>query len=156
LRNGYAKLGILKQLRDSEEGRAKTVELPGLDLALKRYQRGQSLWWGWIFRKIEGTEGNSSTECKLRAIEAQLLSFTYESKKRLEGLESSLNEWKLVCLDGVNSNIGYNQLANNAEHPQLKCSNSFLRVDQACPILPPLDALSLMLNVKKEVECCKK
>jgi len=72
LRMGCSKIQILWQLRMSKEGRAHVSSLPGLDNVLQRYQRGQYPFIGWLFRKLDNTEGNHPIERRLRAIEQQI------------------------------------------------------------------------------------
>jgi hypothetical protein len=90
LRSGLPKVGVLKQLRRSEEGKAQASKLPGLAEAIRRDIRGRQPLVGWLFRLIDGTESNHPTERKLRAIENQLYSFVEESSRRLDRLEAML------------------------------------------------------------------
>lgn len=92
LRSGFAKIGVLKQMHHSVEGKVNAVTLPGLDAAIKRYARGQSHLFGWIFRWLDGSEGDSPTERKLRVIENQLIDFRDNSSEKLRGLENQLIE----------------------------------------------------------------
>jgi FkbM family methyltransferase len=92
LRSGFAKIGVLKQMQQSAEGKVNAVTLNGLDAAIKRYTRGQSLVFGWIFRWLEGGEGDSPTERKLRVIQNQLIDFREDSSEKLRGLENQLIE----------------------------------------------------------------
>jgi FkbM family methyltransferase len=78
LRIGYSKLQIVTQLRLSKESNARAVNLPGLDTAMQRYQRGQYPLVGWLFRLLEGTESNHPTERNLRAIERQINRLDHE------------------------------------------------------------------------------
>ena len=92
LRSGFAKIGVLKQMHYSAEGKANAVNLTGLDAAIKRYGRGQSHLFGWIFRWLEGSEGDSPTERKLRIIESQIIDFREDSNEKLRSLENQLIE----------------------------------------------------------------
>lgn len=90
LRTGFSKIRILKQLRISAEGKAHAAKLPGLDVAIQRHQREQYLLIGWLFRLINGGEGNHPTERKLRSIENQIFVLGDESKRRFNHLEMAL------------------------------------------------------------------
>lgn len=92
LRGGFAKIGVLKQMHHSAEGKVNAVTLPGLDAAIKRYARCQSHLFGWIFRWFDASEGDSPTERKLRIIENQLIDFRDNSSEKLRGLENQLIE----------------------------------------------------------------
>jgi glycosyltransferase involved in cell wall biosynthesis len=90
LRNGIPKMQILTQLRLSTESKAHTIDLPGLDVALQRYQRGQLPLIGWLFRQLYNTDGNTSTERKLRSIENQIFLLRDESNRRFNQMETTL------------------------------------------------------------------
>ena len=90
LRTGFSKIQILKQLRLSSEGKAHAANLPGLDVAIQRHQREQYPLIGWLFRMINGGEGNHPAERKLRSIENQLGLFNDESSRRFNHIEAAL------------------------------------------------------------------
>jgi hypothetical protein len=90
LRNGIPKMQILTQLRLSTESKAHTIDLPGLDVAIQRYQRGQLPLIGWLFRQIYGTEGNTAIERKLRSIENKIVLLSDESNRRFNQTETAL------------------------------------------------------------------
>lgn len=90
LRAGISKLQLLKQLRTSTEGRARAVQLNGLDTAIRRYQRGNIPLIGWIFRALNDAEGSGAVECELRAIENRLHLVSDESNHRFTQLDATL------------------------------------------------------------------
>jgi FkbM family methyltransferase len=90
LRTGFSKMRIVAQLRLSKEGKAHAAKLPGLDIAVQRHQKGQYPLIGWLFRRLNGGEGNHPTERKLRSIENQLFLLSDESKCRFNQLETAL------------------------------------------------------------------
>jgi hypothetical protein len=90
LRSGLPKVRVLEQLCRSEEGKEQASKLPGLAAAIRRDIRGRQPLVGWLFRLIDGTEGNYPTERKLPAIENQFYSFAEESRRRLDRLETML------------------------------------------------------------------
>lgn len=73
LRAGRSKLGIVRDLSISSEGRAQNVVLPGLALKLGRYASATSPWYGWAYRAVTGAEAETSVERRLRSIESHML-----------------------------------------------------------------------------------
>ena len=96
LRTGVSKIQLLAQLRLSKEGKAHAAELPGLEAAIQRHQRGQYPLIGGLFRRLNGGEGNHPTERKLRGIENQLIFLSNESNRRFDQLDTAL-----ACLHHV-------------------------------------------------------
>ena len=90
LRAGYSKMRIVAQLRISNEGKAHAANLPGLDAAVKRQERGQQPITGWLFRLFEGTDGERPTERRLRTIENQINILRGESVFGLNQIETLL------------------------------------------------------------------
>ena len=90
LRAGYSKIQILAQLSLSNEAKAYAAKLSGLDVAIARYQKSQYPLLGWLYRWINGLEGNHPNERKLRSIENQLFAFSHESKCRFNQLETAI------------------------------------------------------------------
>jgi hypothetical protein len=90
LRAGISKIHLLAQLRSSNEGKLYAAELPSLDTAIQRHQRGQYPLIGWLFRLYYGVEGNQPTERKLRSIENQLFLLSDESNCQFNHLETML------------------------------------------------------------------
>ncbi|QTX22072.1 FkbM family methyltransferase [Comamonas aquatica] len=90
LRTGYSKIQILAQLSLSNEGKAYAPKFSGLDVAIARYQKSKSPLLGWLYRWINGLEGNHPNERKLRSIENQLFAFSHESKCRFNQLETAI------------------------------------------------------------------
>ncbi|MFN4036688.1 FkbM family methyltransferase [Comamonas aquatica] len=90
LRTGYSKIQILAQLSLSNEGKAYASQLSGLDVAIAHYQKSQYPLLGWLYRWVNGLEGNHPNERKLRSIENQLFAFSHESKCRFNQLETAI------------------------------------------------------------------
>ena len=90
LRAGFSKTRVLAQLHLSAEGKAHATKLHGLDAAIQRHRRAQQPLIGWLFRLLDGTEGNHPTERKLRAIENQLFLLGDESNRRFNQMETAL------------------------------------------------------------------
>ena len=74
----------------SNEGKAYASKLSGLDIAIARYRKSQYPLIGWLYRCINGVEGNNPNERKLRSIENQLFVFGQESKFRFNQLETAI------------------------------------------------------------------
>ncbi|MFM0408771.1 FkbM family methyltransferase [Paraburkholderia dipogonis] len=91
LRAGFSKIGLLKQLRLSLEGKAHATNLPGLDAAIQRHQTGQLPLIGWVFGLFNGAESNNPTQRKLRVIENQLFALSGDSNRRFNQMEAALN-----------------------------------------------------------------
>jgi len=72
LRSGRSKLGIVRDLLSSPEGRTKNVVLQGLALRLARYNKATNPCFGWLYRAAFGIEAETSVERRLRAIESRL------------------------------------------------------------------------------------
>ena len=68
LRAGVHKLAILRQLRQSPEGRAFTPGVAGLDRAIRRYSWATMPLVGGVVRQFTGAEGNSATHRRLRIL----------------------------------------------------------------------------------------
>jgi FkbM family methyltransferase len=68
LRSGVHKLEILKQLRQSAEGRAFIPGVSGLDRAIKRHSWATTPLVGVVVRVLTGGEGNSATHRHLRVL----------------------------------------------------------------------------------------
>ena len=84
IRAGCLKIQILSQLRLSKEGRVHSINVPGLDAAIKHHRRGKQPLIGWFYRLINGMEGYSPTERRQRAIENQLFVINTNFDKRLD------------------------------------------------------------------------
>lgn len=91
LRTGIPKIQMLAQLRLSKEGQAYIHKVPGLDAAIRRYQMGLYPLIGWLFRRVDGGDGNHLTERKLRCIENQLFLFNKDAKERFDKIDNSLS-----------------------------------------------------------------
>lgn len=69
LRNGYSRSHILKELAASNEARAATGSVPGLDSMLAAYDRAQSRsWGGWYWRAVMGAESDLPAARELRML----------------------------------------------------------------------------------------
>lgn len=68
LRAGTHKLAILKQLRQSAEGRNFIPGVAGLDRAIKRHQWSTVPLLGAVVRLFTGEEGNGATHRRLRML----------------------------------------------------------------------------------------
>jgi hypothetical protein len=72
LRAGVHKLAILRQLRQSPEGRAFIPGVAGLDRAIRRYRRATLPLVGAIVRLLTGAEGDNATHRQLRILANEL------------------------------------------------------------------------------------
>ncbi|CAE6864619.1 hypothetical protein R75461_08189 [Paraburkholderia nemoris] len=91
LRAGFSKIGLLKQLRFSSEGKAHAATLAGLDEAIQRHRKAQLPLVGWLFGLLSGAESNRTTQRKLRIIENQLFVLGSEGSHRFNQMEAALN-----------------------------------------------------------------
>ena len=92
IRRGFSKIGILAQLCLSEEGAGRAINLKGLNSAIQRYRRGQYFLIGGLYRLIEGTEGENTTDRKLRVIEQNISILHEEIGIRCEKIEVALSD----------------------------------------------------------------
>lgn len=100
LRSGVHKLSILKQLRNSPEGRAFQPTLAGLDLAIKRHVLVNFPLIGIFFAPFVKAERDSSTKVALRRIEQNLIA-------EMAGSNSALSSGELKgSLDWIDARIG--------------------------------------------------
>lgn len=90
LRAGFSKTELLAQLSLSKEGMAYAATLPDLNKAIRPYRMRRLPLIGWLFKLISGSEGNGSTERKLRSMENRLLLNRDESNGRLDRIETAL------------------------------------------------------------------
>jgi hypothetical protein len=72
LRAGQHKLAILKQLRQSDEGRAFVPGVAGLDRAIKRHRLATLPVVGALIRLFTGWEGNGALQRQLRIMANEL------------------------------------------------------------------------------------
>jgi hypothetical protein len=91
LRRGMPKLQILADLSLSPERKEYAAELPGLDIAIRRYRRMKLPWVGWLFKLLNSGKGNHPVERKLRGVETQLFSLREESNRRFDQIETALS-----------------------------------------------------------------
>jgi FkbM family methyltransferase len=99
VRTGISRIHILAQIRFSVEGKAHAVNLPGLNAAIRRYERGQLPLIGWLFRWSSGEEGNRASERNLRALENQLRLMSDESNYRFSKLDGALTDLRNLVLE---------------------------------------------------------
>jgi hypothetical protein len=98
LRTGVSKLQILAQLRLGAEGKAYGANLQGLHAAITRYRRWRLPLVGWLFRLLNGEDGNHPIECRLRDVESQLYLLGKESNLRLGEMKNALAELNEVLI----------------------------------------------------------
>lgn len=98
LAKGVSKKHVMRALRLSPEGlefqrkgKARAAVFPGIDKAIRRYQRGRLPLIGWVFRLAYGTESDHPNERKLRAIENQLFLLGNANDSHFNQLESALS-----------------------------------------------------------------
>jgi hypothetical protein len=72
LRSGHSKVSVLARLSRSPEARGRAQSLPGLRPAVTRYLLGRVPVLGLLTRAMWGTDGESVTERRLRALDNQL------------------------------------------------------------------------------------
>ena len=92
IRSGYSKISILTQLYISDEGKRYTSKLPGLAKKIEKELRRQIPLLGWLFRLIDGQDGNQATARKLRCIENKLILQNTNSSQQLNRIEESLQQ----------------------------------------------------------------
>ncbi|GGI78791.1 hypothetical protein GCM10007973_14340 [Polymorphobacter multimanifer] len=68
LRSGRGKLGLLRDLKGSSEGRSRAQSIAGLDAALSRYRLAALPLVGPLIRALTGWPGNSAIEQQLAAL----------------------------------------------------------------------------------------
>lgn len=90
VRTGFSKTQIVAQLCLSHEGKTYASKLPGLDAAIEKHQKGQRSLIGFLFNLFNGTEGNTPTERKIRAIENQMFLFNEKSLERFNQIEAAI------------------------------------------------------------------
>jgi hypothetical protein len=87
IRNGHSKLKLLWDLRTSAEGSNHDPGIVGFDRTLRRAAWGRALLIGRLIRLWTGTEGNTWTERRHRALLNELARFRNEqlSQRQLIG-----------------------------------------------------------------------
>ncbi len=95
LRAGAHKLTLLKDLRQSAEGRAFVPGVAGLDRAIKRHTWANLPVIGFLFRALTGEEGDAATDRNLRILLNQFDHLSAEQAAmawRVEQLSAQLSE----------------------------------------------------------------
>ncbi len=92
LRSGVSKSEILAELADSDEGRSKAVELPGLAEIVRRYRRYKLPIIGAAIRKWFAPQEASLVHAKLRALENRLAAMDDRVRAQAKYLEPALVE----------------------------------------------------------------
>ncbi|MEY5038360.1 MAG: hypothetical protein RL472_1466 [Pseudomonadota bacterium] len=91
LRNGTAKIDILVDLRQSDEGRRAALDLGWLDSAIARRHRITNRWFGWLLRLGGKTERNDPYSKRIRAIDNNISRLCDNLEGRLARLEQSVD-----------------------------------------------------------------
>jgi hypothetical protein len=89
LRSGCAKMRIVSGLHLSAEGRGRAVKLRGLRREIIRYGLARSWLTGWFFRPIAQAEGETPSECRLRAIENIVTRMAVERDRETRDLDAA-------------------------------------------------------------------
>ena len=90
LRTGFSKMTVVAQLRLSDEGKNYVPDLPDLDAAIKRHQKGRYPLIGWFFRQFSNMDGDSSSERRLRAIQNQIFLISEGNQQQFNKFETVL------------------------------------------------------------------
>lgn len=152
LRSGFRKIEILAQLKSSSEGKSQESTIPDLEKFVAQYQRERYPLVGWIFKAFNNIQGKKSIEQEIRSIGNKIFLMQQEFDKRFDKLEHqiALNTNQITI--AIQSNA-YRQ--NIAQSNKLNTSSELTHVKNTKPIngsiQPPLDATSLMLNIKDEI-----
>jgi hypothetical protein len=87
LRAGHSKMSVLLRLARAPECRSRAMALPGLKRSLLRYAVGLVPVLGWLTRALWRTDGESTLERRLRAMDNQLARLQQASaRERLAAL----------------------------------------------------------------------
>jgi len=90
LRAGAHKLNIVRQLRQSPEGRAFVPGVAGLDRAIKRHRWAALPVVGPVFTLFTGAEGDGPVQRQLRVIANDLARLRAEQREAIEYLKGGL------------------------------------------------------------------
>lgn len=91
VRTGFSKIQIVTQLCLSNEGKAYSSDLPGLNAAIARYQKQNKSFLGIILKAFNAGEGNGPAERKIRAIENQIFLFEEKNQERFDQIDSAIS-----------------------------------------------------------------
>ncbi|HQS02827.1 MAG: hypothetical protein B7Y07_03175 [Halothiobacillus sp. 24-54-40] len=91
IRSGISKVEIAAQLIKSGEAGTYRPKIVGLKKEIRSFSIGRFSLIGWIYRVVNGLEGNGFSHRKLRAIENQLNLLKMQSKGDFEQLERSVS-----------------------------------------------------------------
>ena len=120
LRSGVAKLSILRQLRNSQEGRNHDPGIAGLDRALRRHRNASRPFFGLLIRWVTRREGDSIVQRPLRALENQQALEARRAALRFLHINHLLHE-----LDG-----SIDSLHHNVQQLQLRGGSSSINISQ--------------------------
>jgi Domain of unknown function (DUF4214) len=101
LRAGVSKISILAQMCRSMEGKAQSVQIEGLHSAIKREARGRLPLVGWIFRRLDGMDGNEPAMRRLRTIENQMGVLDAKIQHRFEQMDRALVTLQLLIAESA-------------------------------------------------------
>ena len=159
LRAGFSKMHILSQLYLSDEAKIRQISLPGLDSAIKHYQKTQYPLIGWLFNLRGDVERNNSIERKLRSIENLIFISTDESCQCVARIEQRLIEINKII------ERNHNQILHNFEAKfNLNLSGMFQKEAHSASFATSsveedsletkniLDASQLMVKIANEVK----
>jgi FkbM family methyltransferase len=91
VRSGISKVEIAAQLVKSSEAGAYQPEIVGLKKEVRSFSIGRLPLIGWIYRAVNGLEGNGFSHRKLRAIENKLNLLKMQSMDDFDQLERSVS-----------------------------------------------------------------
>jgi Domain of unknown function (DUF4214) len=119
LRAGFSKMELLKQLRTSTEGKTQTVVFQDMDRRIAQYQRGQLPLFGWLFRLIEGTDGNGKRDRLLRSIENNFQILNTDISSYFTSLDTNIANIQITLEDLSKSKLKYSSQYKSTESVQI-------------------------------------
>jgi glycosyltransferase involved in cell wall biosynthesis len=96
VRAGISKLEILSQIRLSPEGQGKSIDVVGLDEAIKRHRRRQLPILGALLRIFGGTDAEGGAGIRARKIENSLYLLDAQMNRGFAEIGASLGHLKRV------------------------------------------------------------
>lgn len=90
LDSGYKKIDILKQIKESEEGKSRAIHVIGLENAINQYKREKIPVIGLIFKLFPPSGSNQEIKSKLQSIERQLQDINLEINHKFNRIENIL------------------------------------------------------------------
>jgi FkbM family methyltransferase len=91
VRKGVSKGRIIAELIQSQEGRARTIELPGISELLAAHKPRSRSWLGWIFRR-EASQRHQGLEMKIHRLENCVGILANELSTRCDRLDTAWSE----------------------------------------------------------------